>query len=239
MADEESNDILCPTTMAILAACPIEAQGAIGRAPCAWANHLQPGLGDQFELDHERITRDRLLSLAREGSPDKFFLSAMAWGGMRVDHGQAAWAARETWIKPLSAALAGGHSRGELYEQFAAVPVGGMRAAYFTKLIHFASVPRVSPVGYIMDQWTAKSVNLIRRQEVVALDAAGFVRPINDRHAYEAFCKVIDAIGAHLQIDGAKAEERIYSRGGRRRAPWRAYVKATWRPVPRRRREDR
>lgn len=221
-------EALCPDAMAVLAASPIEAQGPIGRVPYGWANHVQAGLGDEFGLDRERIDRGRLIALAREGQTEKFFLSVMAWGGMKVSHGISAWAARDTWRAPLESALAGRLSRSALYARFAATSVAGMRAAYFTKLIHFASPPGAAPIGYIMDQWTAKSVNLIRRRTVVVLDAAGYVQPVNDDAAYEAFCQAVDAIGGHLQIGGAEAEERIYSRGGRRPAPWRAYVKQQW-----------
>ena len=112
-----------------------------------------------------------------------------------------------------------------------------MRAAYFTKLIHFASALNEAPVGYIMDQWTAKSVNMICRSQVVTLDAAGYVLPINDHQVYEAFCKAIDALGEALQISGAQAEERIYSRGGRKPAAWRRHVKTHWRSAVRPKKE--
>ena len=202
----------------------------IGRAPRTWANHVEAGLGDRLKLDSERIDRARLEALAQEGAPEKFFLSVMAWGGMKIGHGISAWAERDRWSAALVDALTGGLSRGELYLRFATASTAGMRAAYFTKLIHFASTSRPAPVGYIMDQWTAKSVNLICREQVVTLDAAGYVLPLNDHQAYEAFCQAIDAIGNALQISGAQAEERIYSRGGRRPAAWRAHVKAHWRP---------
>lgn len=223
-------DELCPTMMAALRASPVERQAVIGCAPRAWANHIADGLGEQFDLDRDRIDRSRLISLAQEASPEKFFLSVMAWGGMKVGHGVSAWSEREVWYAPLQAALRGDASRRELYAGFAAKPVNGMRAAYFTKLIHFATVRSAEPVGYIMDQWTAKSVNLICRRDIVVLDAAGYVTPANDDRVYEQFCQIVDAIAAELGVAGAEAEERIYSRGGRRPAAWRAHVKANWRP---------
>ena len=237
MTAAESGFTLCPTQVAVLAACPIELQGVIGRAPRAWANHVEAGLGDRLGLDESRIDRDRLIGLAGEGQPEKFFLSVMAWGGMKVGHGISAWAERGNWTGALEAALAGGLSRAELYRRFAAVPTTGMRAAYFTKLIHFASATTEAPIGYIMDQWTAKSVNLICRRQVVTLDAAGYVLPINDHHVYDAFCQAIDAIGRALRITGSQAEERIYSRGGRQPAAWRRHVKTHWRPAGRPNRE--
>lgn len=233
MTPASRNHALCPEAMARLKASPVESQGAIGRAPRAWANHIQAGLGDRFSLDEHRIDRARLFALAHESAPEVFFLSVMAWGGMKIGHGISAWAAQNKWQDPLDVALAGGESRADIFQRFASAPVAGMRATFFTKLIHFASRPEAGPVGYIMDQWTAKSVNLICRREVIALDAAGYVLPRNDHHAYEAFCGVVDAIGDALQVAGAQAEERIYSRGGRRPADWRAHVKANWRPAGR------
>ncbi|WP_374576340.1 hypothetical protein [Phenylobacterium sp.] len=238
MTAAEPSFTLCPSLVATLAACPIEPQGVIGRAPRAWANHVEAGLGDRLALDETRIDRARLFGLAREGQPEKFFLSVMAWGGMKVGHGISAWAERAHWSPALDAALAGGLPRAELYRRFAAVPTTGMRAAYFTKLIHFASALNEAPVGYIMDQWTAKSVNMICRSQVVTLDAAGYVLPINDHQVYEAFCKAVDALGEALQISGAQAEERIYSRGGRKPAAWRRHVKTHWRPAVRPKKEE-
>ena len=180
MTPASRNDALCPEALARLRASPVEPQGAIGRAPRAWANHIEAGLGDRFNLDEHRIDRARLFDLAKEGEQERFFLSVMAWGGMKVGHGISAWAAQDQWQGPLEVALAGGESRADLFRRFAAAPVAGM--------------------------------------------------PRNDHHAYEAFCGVVDAIGAALQVAGAQAEERIYSRGGRRPADWRAHVKANWRP---------
>ncbi len=60
--------------MARLRDSPIEPQGAIGRAPRAWANHIEAGLGDRFNLDDHRIDRVRLFALAEEGEQERFFL---------------------------------------------------------------------------------------------------------------------------------------------------------------------
>jgi hypothetical protein len=49
---------------------------------------------------------------------------------------------------------------------------------------------------------------------------------------YQAFCEEIDHIAAILGCSGQIAEERLFSRGGKSPAPWRAHVLANWPPAP-------
>ena len=93
----------------------------------------------------------------------------MAWGGMKYDHGLAAWACRDRWLGIVKDLRAGTLSRQEAYARFRQFRAGnsgsGMGPAYYTKLIFFAR-PRADndscgTVGYIMDQWTSLSINLL------------------------------------------------------------------------------
>lgn len=91
--------------------------------------------------------------------------------------------------------------------------------------------------GYIMDQWTSLSVNLLFSRSahpIVDLTTAKFkgrrTDTVSDRNSaddYEAFCLCIDELAENLGIQGpAKAEEWIFSKGGRHPAPWRSHVLA-------------
>jgi hypothetical protein len=105
-----------------------------------------------------------------------------------------------------------------------------MGPAYFTKLIYFL---RASQDGYIMDQWTARSINLLRtpdqrlvRMHIHAKGQA--VSSHNDAHAYEEFCRSLEELsdalfGSRLPVDVDRAERQIFSRGHGRGA-WRKYL---------------
>jgi len=214
--------------------CQFDPQGVFGRAPAAWARHVfarseAPAVG--LALDVDRIGRERLHQMRNEGaSPERLFLSTMAWGGMKVSHGSAAWAMRSFWSDAIQQAVAGGSTRQELFAIFNARRVPGMRAAYFTKLIHFCQNRGAEPIGYIMDQWTAKSINLIWGKPIVRLEASNWVHPENDETVYETFCQKVDALALILGVSGSEAEERLFSRGGRTASPWRRHLRA---PRPR------
>lgn len=90
----------------------------------------------------------------------------LAWGGMRTDHGRMLKASGIEWIAVCKQIQEGDVSRSETYELFAklkkANKLRGMGPAYFTKLIHFA---RRNTKGYILDQWTARSVHVLTDQD--------------------------------------------------------------------------
>ena len=100
-----------------------------------------------------------------------------------------------------------------------------MTAAYFTKLIFFC--PRQHD-GYIMDQWTSKSVNLIFDEKIVDLSKAGFVTDTNNADKYERFCRCIEELGEAAGWEPEETELRIFSEG-RGRGAWRNYVIENWR----------
>lgn len=101
-----------------------------------------------------------------------------------------------------------------------------MGPAYFTKLICFLN-PNLN--GYIMDQWTAKSVNIICGKEIVKLTPQGFVDSIkNDTKVYRAFCEVIDQIAKEVNMKGIDIEESMFSNGGRKKGGWRRFLIENW-----------
>lgn len=221
------------TQLDVLLASDFERQGEFGRAQAQWASHVLAGTSEaavDFALDEGRIGRSRLHQMRDEGaSPERLFLSIMAWGGLTLAHGRAAWPMRDFWSAVIRRAMEGGLTRQALFEAFNARPIPGMRAAYFTKLIHFCQQRGPEPLGYIMDQWTAKSINLIWGKPVVKMAAVHWVHPDNDATAYESFCRKIDALAPILGLSGSETEERLFSRGGRTPLPWRAHVRRMYR----------
>lgn len=86
----------------------------------------------------------------------------------------------------------------------------GVRASYFTKLMYFLNPKRNC---YIIDKWTARSVNLLNDgQEKIKLDGDGVPSNIKGE-TYEWYCQFLDELANELQIEGggAKAEEILFS----------------------------
>jgi hypothetical protein len=103
------------------------------------------------------------------------------------------------------------------------VKAGGIGPAYFTKLIYFAN-PRHD--GFIMDQWTSRSVNLlVDGPAVVKMRARDHVDPQNSADTYEHFCRIIEELSSLLLNRTAEETEQcLFSTGGKKPAPWRRYL---------------
>ncbi len=215
--------------------CPVVPQGPIGTAPHSWATDVGgQQIADGLGLSRQRLSRADLCTLRDKGaSPEKLFMSIMAWGGMKRDHGRLAWAQgpRGIWSERVTAILTGQLTRFQAYELFAnGDPIPGMGPAYYTKLIQFCQGGD-NPFGYIMDQWTAKSINLLTGVSMVVVNSANRVVPTNDANVYEHFCAAIDTFALEIGVDGHEFEKRILSYGaqGRRpRGPWRQRVVDCW-----------
>ena len=115
-----------------------------------------------------------------------------------------------------------------------------MGPAYFTKLIYFLE-PKHN--GYIMDQWTARSMNLLRKSDEYEIhliptawrksngSSKNFrnfrVDPKkNDVCIYRAFCEDLEQLAEYLNIDPEKTEKLIFSKGGKvdKMGCWRRFV---------------
>lgn len=109
----------------------------------------------------------------------------------------------------------------------------GITAAFFSKLIFFLSPDHN---GYIMDQWTSKSVNLIFDREVVVLGYSGHVSKRNSMANYVDFCGCVEWLAEafpknspYQPVDAEWIEMALFSKGGRNADQWRKYVRDHWR----------
>ena len=140
--------------------------------------------GDQStRLEALPISRDKLKKLCAntEYSDREALAAVLAWGGMRRSHGRDLRANIDGICNIVSGLRNGQLSKNDAYSQFFEMrhegKLRGMGAAYYTKLIFFCA-PKHD--GYIMDQWTSKSINLIYGTNVVDLTYAGHVSDKND-----------------------------------------------------------
>jgi hypothetical protein len=167
-------------------------------------------------------------------SDELCFLAVMAWGGMRRDHGRSAWRNRDQGLLRAIAQLRKSTTtRREayaLFEQLRTVKkLPGVGPAYFTKLIFFLN-PKLN--GYILDQWTAKSVNLLFppfvHLTVGATRGTDTVSNKNSADVYEKFCARLDQLGGTR--GGAEAERLLFSQARPTNSHWRYYVRRKWHP---------
>lgn len=212
---------------------PPEPQGPLFQAPQVWVRrHQIADVPAMTRLPATPLDRHQVRAICRDMATPALhaYVCAMAWGGQgngpgASRHVQNAWAQRERIAETLAILRKGGLSRAEAYELMAgsnAIP--GLGPSYLTKLLFFFSP---EPTLYIMDQWTAKSVNLLTSKPVVRVygDAPS---ALNTGRNYTAFCEIVDDLAHRSGQSGEATEQRLFSRGGKKRAAWREYVHALW-----------
>ena len=168
-------------------------------------------------------------------------LFILAWGGMTLPNAKKALESYQNcWKKIVDDMLEMNLCRDEAYNRFHCLikdkNLTHMGPAYFTKLIYFLE-PKHN--GYIMDQWTARSMNLLRKSneyEIQLIPTArrksdGFrnfrVDPTNNNSCiYRAFCEDLEHLAEYLNIDSEETEKQIFSRGGmlEKMGCWRRFV---------------
>lgn len=196
--------------------------------------------------DDVPLSRDDVKKICREeveGDVLFGYICAMAWGGQHMRHFKATWKKREPLAVILRKLRDENLTRGEAYGLFLGNmadkvnKIHGLGPAYWTKLLYFfrpadAGLPYTpeSKNCYIMDQWTAKSVNLLTGLHLVKMDGP-YVTPDNKCGNYQAFCEEIDRMAKILSeergenVTGEKVEEWLFSQG-RKIGQWRKYVEA-------------
>jgi hypothetical protein len=155
--------------------------------------------------------------------------SILAWGGMKRDAARRLAENEELWTSVVGALRRDNMDRRLSYDLCAdlvhKVKAGGIGPAYFTKLIFFAN-PRHD--GFIMDQWTSRSVNLlVEGAAVVKMRTKDHVDPRNNAEVYERFCRIIEELSSlMLNRTAEETEQCLFSTGGKNPAPWRRYLVA-------------
>lgn len=174
-----------------------------------------------------KLTRTELLNseFIKELSNEELAIAILSWGGMNREHGKSLFQHKE-WLKLVDDMRNGKiKSREEAYNLFQNLrnenKLTGMGPAYFTKLICFVN-PKLK--GYIMDQWTSKSVNILCDQQIIKLAKSGSVTDKNDSNTYEKFCLLIEDLANELNLRPLNMEEQLFSSGGIHKGAWRNYV---------------
>ena len=222
-------------------------QGKIGSSPANWFSFISSRLDkpinlyDTNNLSEEKVSRQQLKQWSKEGSGVDILtccISILAWGGMNRKHGVKLFKHIENWLPVAERLRKSELSAYEAYESFAGLRknsrMDGMGPAYFTKLIYFLNQNDDIP-GFIMDQWTAASVNLLFEDSVVLTRFSEFtfkngrkisfetVTDQNTKENYKKFCACILELAKRLNESPDNIEEKLFSQG-RGKGEWRKYV---------------
>lgn len=212
----------------ILLASPIDMHGK----PTDWYQNVTGRTN--IKLSNERLCRKMLRDFCdnKRNNDTDCVASVMSWGGQRVSHGRMVFNTDNEQnravdaIKPIVASMrAGKETRISAYKKFHYLrlnsKIKGMGIAYYTKLIYFCD-PKYD--GYILDQWLAKSVNLLLTNSPIEVTKYGYVTDRNDAQIYEEFCRVIDYIAVDTNKTPDQIETAMFSHGGRKKGEWRQYL---------------
>ena len=217
-----------------------------GGVPASWFAHVSPN-SNCDGLPTQRCKRSDLFKFGETQPRIELVAAAiLAWGGMHRQHGQKLFE-RDGWLEIAQSVRRGELSRGEAYDAFASLrakgDLPGMGPAYFTKLIFFL-MPRSMAAGYIMDQWTACSINILLDDPTAIRTDASYswtgasklgsqyvVSDHNSAEQYERFCRTVEALARKLKLAPDATELLLLSEGGRKPLPWREYVKKHRRPA--------
>lgn len=202
-------------------------QGYVGNNSLNWGKSV---LGMNIPLDpflNRQFNRYELFDYCQNQNNDdlNILIAILSWGGMRRDHGRRLFENKNVILGIVDQLRNGNfETRQQAFEVFQNERkkkiLPGLGIGYFTKLICFLS-PNLN--GYIMDQWVAKSINLLTGDRVVKISNNNWVNDKNNSIIYETFCRHIDNLAKILECSGFEAEKRIFS-VGRKKGKWRNYL---------------
>jgi hypothetical protein len=194
-----------------------------------WGNYFyDKNLNKSLDL---KLTRSELLDskFINDLTNEELAIAILSWGGMNREHGKSLFQHKE-WLDLIIRMRTNEmKTRKQAYELFMNLrknkKLKGMGPAYFSKLICFVC-PNLK--GYIMDQWTSKSINLLFDNKTVFLNNNGNVTDKNTAEIYEDFCSKIECLAELLRLNPIDLEENLFSNGGVNKGKWRLFVVDNW-----------
>ena len=144
----------------------------------------------------------------------EFIVKIFAWGGMtkQRNRGKLALAYIDRYEDICKDLLNGKLTNFTAYKHFFELhnhkndnfKMKGIGPAFYTKLIFFLG----NHDGLIMDQWTAKSVNLICNDKIIKFDG-DTVSKRNNNKVYKAFIEIIKKLQIELAMDSLSETEAL------------------------------
>lgn len=192
-----------------------------------WSKFVCGNKYEYPEIFNQNFYRDDLFEFCNSKSTSDILalLAILSWGGMNRNHGKSLLN-KPSSILDIVQKLRNNYfsTRKDAFEYIQdKQKIGslkGLGIGYYTKLICFLA-PNLN--GYIMDQWLAKSINLIFEKELIHI-TNNWVSNKNTSLIYEDFCSKIDNLSKMISQSGYKTEEKLFSIGGSKKGKWRQYV---------------
>jgi hypothetical protein len=210
-------------------------QAAVGDNPEDYLARLNDLCGKDLKWPSKHpkgaLTRDDLIKIARDSSIDVLIVYAavMAWGGRGLSSPNYKRSLDLSTLGVLRSALESLRQRTENRErafrafQMAANAFKGLKVSFYTKLLFFI---RSKADAYILDQFTAKSAQLLFDPPPVRLTSQGYPLTDTTPSEYESFCSNVEALACELSKankdwTAEKVEQAMFDvRGG----SWRKYL---------------
>lgn len=224
-----------------------------GKNPTTWHlnverqdkdNELQ--IGDALNLPLERQDRVELrewLDSDNGANVRECCVNVLAWGAMNTKYGYSAFKTFDQWMPIIEDLCSVKIDVIEAYDRFlnlrSSMQLKGMGVAYYTKLLFFFShtsdyLKSSKQRGYILDQWTARSINLLCDREIINLNVpkSGGTQTVTDKNTasvYLQFCSLIEELSEKIGHTPSRTEELLFSTGYNKGA-WRRYVINNFKP---------
>ena len=173
------------------------------------------------DLSEKKLNREELLELINpfrknrntdKSTIRKLIVSILAWGGMGTSptSGKLAIETIDAY-EEVCLKLLNGMMPVNAYQEFYKLKklnlMKGIGPAYYTKLIFFLG----DQTGLIMDQWTARSTNLLLNKKIIRLEM-NYVSDKNSEQVYKKYLDFISELKTTLNIESiSKTEELIFS----------------------------
>lgn len=202
-------------------------QGRVGRNGLNFGKKVQ-NIEELPAILNQQFDRNSLFDCCRNPNNSNLAVTTaiLAWGGMRFDHARTLfqhWNHLDPIVKDLRTGTI--QSRLEAFyriqQQRSLGNLPGLGIGFFTKLICFLN-PNLN--GFILDQWTGKSINLLYDEKFIIISNTGWVTDNNTPEIYNEFCNRVEHLAEILTIESIMAEELLFSTGGRKRGQWRSYL---------------
>ena len=190
---------------------------------------------DPIATSKKTLTRDDLyaatLAIDKKNNLD-FIVDVLSWGGVNRSHAAKALSPeyRQAIIDIVGSLrlnrIASKDAYGKFYNLRMHNQMPGLGPAYYTKLIFFA---HPNHDGFIMDQWTARSINLLLGKPLVKTTKYSTSQLVHDKNNSDVYAEFCDAIRKLTSLTGLRdpkiTEEALFSGGGKKPLEWRTYVK--------------
>ncbi|WP_416915636.1 MAG: hypothetical protein ACMUJJ_01010 [Roseicyclus sp.] len=203
-------------------------------------------IGNEFIPQSAKgITREEVFRAASDPKVSTVVVAAaaLAWGGMNMRYHKAFFeVASKGWLHVANKIRRGELNRADAFEAFRLLreegKMPGVGPAYYTKLIYFLSRTAAAPhkpQGFILDQWTGCSLNLLAGAPIIHLNVSMSTKPpvkyvftvsdANTAQAYEKFCCGVEELVSLCGHTEDEVDHALQRKGG-----WREYVREHRKP---------